>query len=665
MNLGPAFAGMSGFWGMPMRSKVLGLLASALFLPSLASAAPILAPVFTDHAVLQRGQPIRVWGGATPGASVSVMLGEAETTATTDAQGRWSATFPARQPAAALSLTTKTVSDSQTISDLLVGDVWLCSGQSNMEYPLRRSLDSDTELSHATDPDIRLLQTGRTSLPAPTTTLPKEAVWRVASPEAAANFSAACFFMGRELRKTTDAPIGLIDASWGGSIIQDWISGEGLHALGNYDEGLAVLADYARSKEAGMARWGAMLDRWAAKVEPQAAGWASPNLDDSAWATMPAENFWEVNPGLETFDGTIWLRATLTLTAKQAAQAAKGGATLALGPVDDIDTTFINGRQIGSQEGWNTPREYHIARGMLKAGANLIAVRAIDTSGGGGAWGPAAQKGLKFDDGSFAPLGGTWRYKISTSMAQSGPPPHAPWLGASGLSTLRNGMIAPLAPYGLKGFVWYQGEANVSEPAEYARTLPALIADWRRAFGGPDLPFLIVQLADFGPRYAQPRESGWAGVRDVQRRVAAADPQVGLASAVDIGDIHDIHPANKQEVGRRLALQARRLAYGDTSVVAAGPAPLSVLIQGGAVTVRLDQRAVVQAGAHPNGFELCDASACRFVDATLSGDQVSLPIPAGLAPVKVRYGWADSPIVNLYGLTGLPATPFELAIAAR
>ena len=215
---------------MPMRSKVLGLLASALFLPSLASAAPILAPVFTDHAVLQRGQPIRVWGGATPGASVSVMLGEAETTATTDAEGRWSATFPAREPGAALSLTAKTVGDSQTISDLLVGDVWLCSGQSNMEYPLRRSLDSDTELSHATDPDIRLLQTGRTSLPAPTTTLPKEAVWRVASPEAAANFSAACFFMGRELRKTTHAPIGLIDASWGGSIIQDWISGEGLHA---------------------------------------------------------------------------------------------------------------------------------------------------------------------------------------------------------------------------------------------------------------------------------------------------------------------------------------------------------------------------------------------------------------------------------------------------
>jgi hypothetical protein len=187
--------------------------------------------------------------------------------------------------------------------------------------------------------------------------------------------------------------------------------------------------------------------------------------------------------------------------------------------------------------------------------------------------GAGAQKGLKFDDGSFAPLGATWRYKVSTTIAQSGLPPTAPWVGTSGLSTLRNGMIAPLIPYGLKGFAWYQGEANVAEPAAYARLLPALVADWRRSFGGPDLPFLVVQLADFGPRQTTPVESGWAGVRDVQRRAAAADPKVGLASAVDIGDIYDIHPANKQQVGHRLALQARKLAYGETGLVAAGPAP--------------------------------------------------------------------------------------------
>lgn len=645
-----------------MRSKLLGLLAATALsaVAAAAHAAPILAPVFTDHAVLQRGQPIRVWGAARPGEAVELSLGEARASATADAEGRWATTFPAREPGAALTLTAQAGGERQTISDLLVGDVWLCSGQSNMEYPLRRSLAGEAEAANSADPNIRLLQTGRVSLPTPTTVLPKEAVWRAATPESANNFSAACFFMGREIKKTTGVPIGLIDATWGGSIIQDWISREGLQALGGYDESLAVLADWARSPEAGVTRWETQLDRWAAKAEPQAAAWSRPDFDDRDWKTMPAEQFWETNPGLETFDGTIWLRATITLTEQQAVQ----GATLSLGPVDDLDTTFVNGRKVGSSQGWDTPRDYKIAPGVLKAGPNLIAVRAIDAGGGGGAWGPAAQKGLRFDDGSFAPLGATWRYKISTTLAQTGLPPTAPWVGASGLSTLRNGMIAPLIPYGLKGFAWYQGEANVAEPAAYARLMPALVADWRRWFDAPDAPFLIVQLADFGPRQTTPMESGWAGVRDAQRRTAAADPKVGLASAVDIGDIYDIHPANKQQVGHRLALQARKLAYGETTLVAAGPAPLSATRAGTVVVVHLDQPAVVQADVRPVGFELCDAGgACRFVDATLAGDQVRLTVPAGFSPVKVRFAWADSPILNLYGRTGLPATPFELAVA--
>jgi len=642
-----------------MRSMFLGLMA-ATALTTTAHAAPILAPVFTDHAVLQRGLPIRVWGSAKPGEAVSLSLGEARTSATADAQGRWMATFPAREPGAALTLTAQAGGERHTISDLLVGDVWLCSGQSNMEYPLRRSLNGEAEAANAADPNIRLLQTGRTSLPEPTTALPKDAAWRAATPETANNFSAACFFMGREIKQTTGVPVGLIDATWGGSVIQDWISREGLQALGGYEEGLSILADYAKSPETGMARWNAQFDRWAAKAEPRGPAWGQPDFDDHDWKTMPAGGFWEVNPGLESFDGTIWLRATIVLTAEQASQ----GAVLALGPVDDLDITFVNGRQMGSTQGWDKPRAYRIAPGVLKGGPNLVAVRAIDTGGGGGAWGPADQKGLKFDDGSFAPLGASWRYKVSSNILESGMPPTPPWVGASGLSTLHNGMIAPLAPYGLKGFAWYQGEANVAEPQNYERLLKGLVSDWRRWFQGADLPFLMVQLADFGPRRTAPAESGWAGVRDAQRRVAAADPKVGLASAVDIGDVYDIHPANKQQVGHRLALQARKLAYGETGLLAAGPAPLSAARAGPAVVVRLDQPAVVQADARPAGFELCDAGgACRFVEATLAGDQLRLAVPAGFAPVKVRFAWADSPILNLYGRTGLPATPFELAIA--
>lgn len=638
--------------------KRLLLTGAFVALATAASAQSLLAPVFTDHAVLQRGQPIRVWGAAKPGETVEVDLAGATTSATTDALGRWSAVLPPREPGAPLELTVRAGDARQAISDLLVGDVWLCSGQSNMELPVRRAMGGEYEVAAATDPNIRLLQTGRVSLPAPTSALPKEAVWRVASPESAGNFAAACFFMGRDIKKTTGVPVGLIDATWGGSVIQDWISREGLTALKTYDEGLSVLSDYARSPESGMTRWSAMLEHWAAKNEPHAATWSRPDFDDRAWASLPAENFWESAPGLATFDGTIWLRAEIVLTAKQAAQAS----ILSLGPVDDIDTTFVNGRQVGSTEGWNTPRDYRLARGALKAGRNVIALRAVDTGGGGGAWGPAAEKGLKLADGSFVPLGASWRYKVSTELAATGLPPHAPWLGASGLSTLHNGMIAPLAPYGLKGIAWYQGEANVTEAPEYARLMPAMIADWRREFAGPDLPFLMVQLASFGAYKSVPAESGWAALRDVQRRTTAADPKVGMASAVDLGDIYDIHPTNKQQVGARLALLARKLAYGEASLNAAGPAPLSARREGAAVTVTFDQPLVVFGAARPAGFELCDAAACRFVDATVEGSSVTIAVPAGAAPTKVRFAWAESPILNLYGVNRLPATPFELAV---
>lgn len=636
-------------------------LTATLAILALAGAArsePLLSPMFQDHAVLQRDRPIRVWGQAPAGASVAVDLSGQAVTAVADSEGRWSAALPPRAAGGALVLTARTGDQVQSVGDLVMGDVWLCSGQSNMELPLRRGMNGESETGGAADPDIRLLQTGRTSRPTPTHALPPEAAWRVASPQSASDFSAACFFMGRNIKKTTGVPVGLIDATWGGSIIQDWISRPALRALGGYDEGLDVLAEYGRSQAAGMAKWSAQLERWAAGIDPQGAAWRRPDFDDQAWATLPAEGFWEGVPALVGFDGVVWLRAEVTLTKAQAAQ----GATLALGPVDDIDTTFVNGVEVGSREGWNRPRDYPLARGVLKAGRNVVALRVIDTGGGGGAWGPAAEKVLKLADGSTVSLGGTWRYRVSAPLGVTGAPPHAPWLGSSGLSTLHNGMIAPLAPFSLRGVAWYQGESNTAEASEYTRLLPAMIADWRQAFGDAELPFLIVQLANFGPQMSGPAESGWAAVRDVQRRVAAADAKVGLASAIDLGDIYDIHPTNKQQVGVRLALLARKLAHGESTLVAAGPAPVSARREGGVVVVAFDQPLVVHGDARPTGMELCDAAACRFVDAEVAGTTVRLNVPAGFTPVKARHAWADSPIVNLYGAQALPATPFELRL---
>lgn len=261
-------------------------------------------------------------------------------------------------------------------------------------------------------------------------------------------------------------------------------------------------------------------------------------------------------------------------------------------------------------------------------------------------------------------LDGAWRYRPASPLAQTGIPPRAPWGDSQGMSTLYNAMIAPLAGYTLRGVAWYQGESNVSESAEYARLLPALFRDWRKVFGA-DLPFLVVQLADFGPVATRPIDSLWASLRDVQRRVVNADPHAALAVAIDVGDRYDIHPTNKQQVGRRLALAARRLIHGE-DIVASGPSPIDASRAGGQVVVRFSNAGsglVVYGDKQPVGFELCDdENRCEYVDATVQDNRVLLEVGTLKEPSRVRYAWADSPISNLYNENDLPAVPFEIRI---
>jgi sialate O-acetylesterase len=271
---------------------------------------------------------------------------------------------------------------------------------------------------------------------------------------------------------------------------------------------------------------------------------------------------------------------------------------------------------------------------------------------------------LRLASGATVPLDGAWRYRPARPLAQTGLPPRAPWGDSQGMSTLYNAMIAPLAGYTLRGVAWYQGVSNVSESEEYARLLPALFQDWRKAFGA-DLPFLVVQLADFGPVATRPVDSLWASLRDVQRRVVQADPRTALAVAIDVGDRYDIHPTNKQQVGRRLALAARRLIYGE-DIVDSGPSPIEASRSGGHVMVRFANVAsglVVYGGKQPIGFELCDdENRCEYVDATVQNDRVLLEIGSIGKPSRVRYAWADSPMCNLYNENDLPAVPFEIRI---
>ncbi|GAW42294.1 Glycosyl hydrolases family 2, sugar binding domain [Brevundimonas sp. SH203] len=647
-----------------MRSFLLAAVATAVLataVPALAQApsAPLLDSMFQDHAVLQRGRPITVWGRAAPGAPVSVSLGQTQVQATAGPDGAWRASLPTLTAGGPYVLTARSGDTTQSVSDVMVGDVWLCSGQSNMEFAVRQATNADTEIAGANDPNLRLFLVGRSSLSAPAAAPRAVGQWRTTSPASVRDFSAACYFMGRDLRRTEGVPVGLIAASWGGSIIEDWLSREAIQTLGGHDQALNALDAYARDPAQGDAIWRRVTqDWWAANDPGTKQGWNLPRTPDADWAPIPAEGFWESTvPGLETFDGVVWLRNTVQLTAAQARQAAM----LELGPVDDADVTWVNGRYVGGQQGWDTPRKYAVPAGALKPGANLIAVGVLDTNGGGGAWGPAANKRLVLADGTIIPLSSGWRHRVAAPLSALPNPPRTPWIGGSGTTTLYNGMIAPLGAYALKGMAWYQGESNIGDPAGYRRLLPALFADWRRRFDSPDMRALVVQLANFGPAATQPTNSAWAALRESQRAVVDADPLAGLAVAIDIGDRYDIHPTNKLEVGRRLALEARRLD-GQTQPVSPQPVAVTRAADGVHVRYSASARLVAHGSNRPVGFELCGAAdACRFVDATLAGDEVVLA-SAAATDLKVRFCWADSPVCNLYGPAGLPAVPFEAEI---
>lgn len=619
-----------------------------LVLPGAAHAASLtLDPSFTSHAVLQRDRDIAIGGTADAGAPVIVTIGTATQSVIAGGDGRWRLSFPALKVGGPYAIEVKSGDRNIRLDDVMVGDVWLCSGQSNMEFTLRHATNADGEVAAAGNPMLRLLNVPRQSSPVPQDRFSAPAGWQRSSPESAADFSAACHVMGRELAARQTIPIGLISASWGGSMIEEWISREALGTLPRYRGELALLEQYRRHPERAYAAWKTSLDTWL--------GARSGPPGDAVWRPVPGNSLWESwdDPALSAFDGIGYYRARVTLTADQ----ARRGARLALGAVDDIDLTRVNGKPIGADQTWNKPRRYAVPAGTLKPGGNMIAVTVIDTGGGGGLWGAAPT--LTLDDGTVVPLP-DWSFSKGPSLSEIGTPLGQPWIAGSGRTTLYNGMIAPLHDFPLKGFAWYQGEANVGDAKGYAELMPLLIADWRKRFGA--VPFLMVQLANFGPLASAPSDDAWAQLRDVQRRVADADRGVGMASAIDIGQVGDIHPTNKQDVGRRLALAARRIALGET-IEDRGPAPLSAARTDGGIIVRFARGPLKLVGGDSAiGFELCDAGAnCRFVSGRLDGDAIHLP--ADPLAREVRYLWQASPIVNLYNGAGLPATGFSMPVS--
>ncbi|MGV7207512.1 sialate O-acetylesterase [Oxalobacteraceae bacterium A2-2] len=623
-----------------------------------------LARIFSDHAVLQRDQPVTVWGTAPAGATVAVSLAGQGASASADARGKWRVSLPA-QPAGG-PYTLQVASGGKTVSrsDILVGDVYLCSGQSNMEFPLRASTGATEAIQGARNQRMRFLNVEKHSAATPQEELKGAVAWTPVTPETVGETSAVCYYMARSLQASYQVPVGLVHASWGGTTIQGWIGAGSLGTLPAYRDGVAAVAEYGADAAAGMRGEAARNDAWWTAHDPADAaqrGWRGARFDDAAWPDITPGGSWKDSgvTGFKDFDGVAWYRATITLTAEQAAQARQ----LNLGPVDTYDTTWVNGVRVG---GASTPwmwRAYPVPAGVFKAGRNVIALRVLNGGRGGGPSGPPGSRHIALADGRQLPLPPVWKVQRGSALKGLSVPP-APWDVPTSLTTLYNGMIAPLAGYKFKLAAWYQGESNAGAAQEYRTLLPLLMRDWRQRFGQPELPFVIAQLTAFGAPARSPRESGWAELRAAQAAAVAADAHAGLAVILDVGDRYDIHPTQKTVVGERMARAARSVAYGGQGApgspyaVSASRSGQDIVIAfrdtGGGLATYGSERAI--------GFEVCAAKACRYAEARVEGDTVRLPGAGTPDATRVRYAWADAPFVNLYSGDDLPAAPFELGL---
>jgi sialate O-acetylesterase len=613
-----------------------------------------LAHVFGEHMVLQRDRPLRLWGDATPGQTLTVELAGRKASTRVGADGRWRVQFA---PLPAGGPHRLRVKGDQTVelNDVLIGDVWLLGGQSNMEWPLVQTDTGAHEIASPQNPQLRHLRVPHRASVKPEAEI-APAPWVVAEPGKVGEFSAVGYHFARQMQAVQGVPIGLINTAWGGSMLETWVRRDA--ALQDPDLAPAVRAlpaDNAGFSAALRQRLQSRVAAWQPGLPLQggdASSWSAAEDIDGNWPTLHALHEWE-GQGLANLDGVVWLRKRVDLSAAQAA----GAAELHLAKVDDCDETWVNGKRVGGQCGWEQPRRYALPAGLLRAGVNWLAVRVTDTGGGGGFHGDAAAMRLDTPVG-VVPLAGAWRARVELITAAAQPAANdAPALG-------HNGLIAPLHGLSVRGVLWYQGEENSGRAAAYAEGFKRLIQDWRVQFADPKLPFFFVQLAAWLPLADnRPGAGNWAELRESQA-AALTLPHTGMATAIDVGDAVDIHPRNKRTLGHRLAALALH-ELGLRAAPAGGPRLVGHEVKGGELRLRFGATAgglgTARAGEPLRGFYLAGADR-RWLpaEARFDGDRVVLRSPAVPAPVAARYAWVNNPSeANIVGGDGLPLPPLR------
>jgi sialate O-acetylesterase len=642
----------------------------ALASPGVAATDLRLAGVFGEHMVLQQQASAPLWGWAEPGAAVRVTPGwsAASTSTIAGTDGAWRVTLTTPAAGGPHRLVIES-GERIELDDVLIGEVWLCSGQSNMEQSVADVRpgyigvrDSEAELAAAGHPRIRLFNV--TNAISATPRADCEGTWAACSAESLASFSAVGYFFGRELHTELDVPIGLIGANWGGTVAESWTSRATVEALGDF---ASALADVDRLAEADGEGSPALVGRraaWWAELERKDAGggdagWHTAGFRPEGWRTMELPGAWE-GAGLEGFDGLVWFRRAVELPDTWAGEPLM----LELGPIDDMDTTWFNGECVGGvQTGgqWRTPRRYEIPAGLARAGRNELCVRVYDWGGGGGIWGAPDQLQLGAPRVETSPpisLAGEWFFRVGVAQSELTPWPSAPSLHANLPTALFNGMIAPLVPVALRGAIWYQGESNLPRAWQYRTLFPAMIGDWRAHWGRGDFPFYFVQIAPFA--YGGDRGAA-AELREAQF-LTLSTANTGMAVTLDVGNPDDIHPRNKQDVGRRLALWALARTYGQESLVCSGPLYRSMALRGARVHLSFEH---VGGGLRARAGELTHfamAGTDRVFHparAVIEGDEVVVTSARVARPVAVRYAWGAADEPNLFNTEGLPASSFR------
>ncbi|MBQ3723205.1 MAG: 9-O-acetylesterase [Bacteroidales bacterium] len=666
------------------------LVSGLLVLAALSAGAKVqLTPLFTDNMVLQQNCQAPVWGKAAPGATVIVIPSWNGKTYRTeaDADGCWQVRIPT--PKGGFRKYTLTVSDGEPVvlKNVVAGEVWLASGQSNMErtFGHERFIDFFTDrINSASDwADVRMLTVSRSTGMVPHESFEAEGGgWEESSPGTIPHFSAVGWFFGQRLLQELKVPVGIIHTSWGGTIIEAWMSEDALKGYPEMQEPLAMVRALPDSEAEREESFQTQIDAFMKRATASDLGtiggvpvWAQPSYNDGAWRTIDlplvVQQLWPATNGI------FWFRKEIDIPAEWAGQ----DLTLSLGTVDDFDETYWNGDLVGFSRLWSKLRVYTIPGRMVKGGKAVISVRNVDDHGNGGLYGDASLLFVEGPDGRRIRLDNEW--KVALSVSFEGIPRSA--AREPNLATvLYNGMLRPLAPYAIKGAIWYQGESNADKAYRYRDLMADMVLDWRRLWGY-DFPFYITQLAGFKPVTRVAGDNDWAELREAQTLATQVVDQVGMACIIDMGEAEDIHPVHKQEVGERLARLALARDYG-RKVVCDGPKFASYKIGDGCVRVRFSDEAgglcVLPSGDYAElrygkagmdfdmvqkaesgilcGFQIAGPDRVwHWAQAVIDGDEVIVSCPDVPHPLAVRYAWGANPICNLFNSEGLPAWPFR------